>query len=134
MQNPEAHSPSRLQTAPRGFSPQLPFTHRTLLTQSASERQVGKQPFVAVSQLNGAQTVEGPGLQLPRPSQTWTPVTAAPSQRPGLQTVPAGCWRQAPLPSHMPSSPQVAVSVGWQEAATGGACPSGTTAQVPSDP
>ena len=65
MQNPEAHSLSRLQTAARGFSPQLPFTQRTPLTQSASDRQVGKQLLVAVSQLNGAQTVEGPGLQLP---------------------------------------------------------------------
>ena len=70
VQKPDAQSPSFEQTAPRGFSPQLPFTHVTPLTQSRSDRHVTTQAFVAGSQLYGAQIVAGPALQRPSPSQT----------------------------------------------------------------
>ena len=72
-----------MQTAPIGLSPQLPATHLTLSAQSASEAQVAKQAFVVLSQSNGAQIVAGPSVQLPLPSQTRMPPTAAPSQVPG---------------------------------------------------
>jgi hypothetical protein len=88
-QKPDAHWLAPVQTAPIGRLPQLPFTHLTLGAQSESEEQVTTQPFVRVSQLNGAQMVAGPGVQLPLPSQTRIPPTEAPSQVPGWQTLPA---------------------------------------------
>ena len=99
-----------VQTAPWGLGPQLPETHLTPGTQSASERQSGKHCPAVASQLKGAQIVCGPVWQLPMPSQTWAPVTAAPAHVPGLHTMPAGYWRQLPLPSQVPSRPQVATS------------------------
>ena len=66
VQNPDLHSLSRPHTAPLGFSPQLPFTHRTPPpAQSALDRQVVSHLFVAGSQLYGAQTVAGPDRQRP---------------------------------------------------------------------
>jgi hypothetical protein len=82
VQNPDAQSASAAQAAPRDFFPQLPFTHLTPSTQSVSPAQVGKQALVLASQLYGAQTVENPALHSPLPSQTSTPVTAAPVQVP----------------------------------------------------
>jgi len=88
QQNPsaqkfEAHWLDTVQTAPIGFFPQLPFTHLTLGAQSASDEQVATQALVLLSQLNGAQMVEGPGVQARAPSQTRMPPTEAPSQLPG---------------------------------------------------
>jgi hypothetical protein len=94
QQNPsaqkfEAHCELAVQTAPIGFGPQLPFAHLTPLTQSVSDAQVAKHALVFASQLNGAQMVAGPDVQVPRPSQTRTSLTAAPSQVPDPQLVPA---------------------------------------------
>jgi hypothetical protein len=86
-QNPDAHCDPPLQTAPGGFGPQLPLTHFEP-TQSPSEAQVVPQAPVVASQLNGAQTTVGPAVQVPCPSQTRIPWTAAPAQVPGAQTVP----------------------------------------------
>ena len=88
-QNPDAHWLAALQTAPIGRLPQLPFTHLTLAAQSESDAQLTTQLFVLESQLNGAQMVAGPGVQLPMPSHTRMPPIDAPSQVPGWQTVPA---------------------------------------------
>jgi hypothetical protein len=107
VQNPDAQSVSLEHTAPRGFGPQLPFTHLTPETQSPSERQVTVHVLLAVSQLKGLQIVAGPGRQRPPPSQTLTSTIADPSQRPGLHDVPAGWLRHAPLPLQVPSSPQL---------------------------
>jgi hypothetical protein len=134
VQKPDAQSPSFEQTAPRGFGPQLPLTQVTPLTQSASERQVTTQAFVVASQSYGAQMVVGPDLQRPSPSQTWIPITAPLPQAPGLQTAPATCLRQAPLPSHAPSSPQVDTSEVGHSLGVRGACPAGMTVQIPGDP
>jgi hypothetical protein len=87
-QNPEAHWLAAVQTAPMGRLPQLPFTHLTVAAQSESDEQLTTQLFVLGSQLNGAQIVAGPGVQLPLPSQTRIPPIDAPSQVPGWQTVP----------------------------------------------
>jgi hypothetical protein len=108
VQNPDLQSLSLLHTAPPGLAPQLSFTHRLPLVQSAFELQVVAHLFVAGSQLNGAQTVAGPALHRPSPSQTLTSLTAAPTQVPGLQTVPAGYFRHCPWPSQVPSSPHAA--------------------------
>jgi len=112
VQKPEAQSPSLLHTAPRGLGPQLPFTQRTPLTQSVLERQVTTQARVAGSQLNGAQIVAGPALQI----------------------VPAMCRRQPPLPSQVPSRPQVVTSDAGQTAGVRGEAPAGTSAQIPGEP
>jgi hypothetical protein len=88
-QKPEAHWVASLQIAPAGRLPQLPFTQFTFAAQSASDAQVVTQALVLGSQLNGAQMVAGPGVQLPLPSQMRIPPTDAPSQVPAWQTVPA---------------------------------------------
>jgi hypothetical protein len=134
VQNPDAQSPSLTHTAPRGFGPQLPFTQVTPLTQSTSDRQVTTQARFVVSQLKGAQIVAGPDLQVPRPSQTFTSTTAAPSQAPALQIAPWTWRRQPPLPSQVPSIPQVDTSVAGQSVASRGAPPAGTNVQTPGDP
>lgn len=87
-QNPEAHWFAAVQTAPMGRLPQLPFTHLTFAAQSASDEQVVTQALVLASQVNGAQMVAGPGVQVPAPSHTRIPPTEAPSQVPGWHTVP----------------------------------------------
>jgi hypothetical protein len=82
-QCPEAHCPGVVvQSAPFGLRPQLPATHLVLGTQSESEAQVLTQALVALSQLNGAQMMDGPEAQLPLPSQTRMPPTVAPLQVP----------------------------------------------------
>jgi hypothetical protein len=130
VQNPDLHSPSLPHTAPLGFSPQLPFTHRTPLAQSLFETQVLAHLFVAGSQLYGAQTVAGPDRQRPCSSQTLTSLTAAPLQVPGLQTVPTGNLRHWPWPSQVPSSPQVATAETGQAPERAGA-PLATNEQTP---
>jgi hypothetical protein len=132
-QKPEAHCDPALQRAPVGLGPQLPFTHFEP-TQSPSELQVAAQVPVVVSQLNGAQMTVGPAVQVPCPSQTRPPPTAAPVQDPGWQVVPTTKLRQAPAPSHVPSKPQLEGSEAGQTAALRGVPPAGTNAQIPGAP
>ncbi len=139
QQNPsaqkfDAHCEPAVQTAPTGLGPQLPFTHLTPPAQSLSDAQVATQAFVLGSQPNGAQMVAGPEVQEPWPSQTRVFLTAAPSQVPGAQVVPARVLRQAPLPSQVPSSPQLETSEIGQLAARRGATPAGTSPQTPGEP
>jgi hypothetical protein len=107
VQKPDLHSLSFVQTALFGFGPQLPFTHRTFGAQSEFDVQTMAHLFVAGSQLNGAQTVAGPALQWPSPSQTLMSLTEAPSHMPGWHSVPVGCLRHFPWPSQVPSRPQL---------------------------
>ena len=69
-QKPDAQSALFVQTAARGLRPQLPFTHLTPGTQSPSLLHAEKHLLVVPSQVNGAQTVSGPGLQRALESQT----------------------------------------------------------------
>jgi hypothetical protein len=62
------------------------------------------------------------------------PPTEAPAHCPARQTVPAGNCRQAPLPSQLPSRPQVETLEAGQVAAFRGDTPEGTNAQVPTAP
>jgi hypothetical protein len=78
--------------------------------------------------------VAGPGRQCPPPSHTSTPSSEAPAHCPGRQVVPEGNLRQAPLPSQLPSSPQVETLAAGQVAASRGATPTGTKLQVPTAP
>lgn len=105
---PDAHSLSPIgHSAPFIFLPQLPAVHLRPETQSAFVAQVAKQLFglTEVSHENGAQTVEGPSLHCPLPSQTLVFVTASFSQVPGLHTVPDSYLRHWPVPSQVPSRP-----------------------------
>ena len=77
-QKPDAQSLALVQTAPDGLGPQLPATHLTPGTQSASDRQVGKHWPLELSHPYGAQMIWGPLAQVPAPSQTSAPTTAAP--------------------------------------------------------
>ena len=52
-------------------------------------------------------------------------------QLPGMHTVPAGCSAQAPLPSQVPSVPQVEAAMA-RHSAFGSAPPSGMAVQAPS--
>jgi hypothetical protein len=74
--------------------------------------------------------VAGPERQRPSPSQTLTSPTAAPSQVPALQTVPAGCRRHWPWPSQVPSRPQLEAGDAGQAADCSG-IPLGTKLQTP---
>ena len=130
VQKPDLHSLSFVQTALFGFGPQLPFTHRVLGAQSVFDVHMMAHLFVAGSQLNGAQTVAGPALQWPSPSQTLMSLTDAPSHMPGWHTVPVGCLWQCPWPSHVPSRPHVDAAEVAQSAARP-AAPFATKEQVP---
>jgi hypothetical protein len=77
--------------------------------------------------------VAGPAVQVPWPSQTRTFLTAAPSQVPVPQLVPGTRLRQVPLPSQVPSRPQLEGSDAGQVLAIRGAEPAGTKAQTPGE-
>jgi hypothetical protein len=132
-QNPDAQSEPCVQTAARGFGPQLPFTHLTPVTQSPSVLHDEKHMFDDGSQSNGAHTVEGPGLHRPLGSHAYTPEMVAPSHAPGLHTDPGAYFRQAPAPLQVPSSPHVETSALGQTLAVRGGVPFGTNEQVPGD-
>ncbi|HVR61923.1 MAG TPA: hypothetical protein VMU50_08490 [Polyangia bacterium] len=130
-QCPSSHWESAVQTAPVGFGPQLPATQAWPFEQSALVVQAAAQSFVAWLQLYGTQIFRLPGTQRPPPSQTLIPVTAAWLHEPGVQTVPVGYWRHAPLPSQVPSSPQVPGSDVLQLSGLRGLTPAGVNEQVP---
>jgi hypothetical protein len=67
------------------------------------------------------------------PSQATMPVTLSPSQVPSLHCVPSTYLRQPPLPSQVPSCPQVAGLLAEQTRGSWGLTPGGTKAQSPSD-
>jgi hypothetical protein len=130
---PDWHWTSVAQALPSGRGPQLPATQGRPATQSASVVQVSRHraTVAAVSQRKGAQLRMGAGAHRPAPSQTLPPLTVEPSQLPGAQAVPAGCLRQAPWPSQVPSSPQVGASVAAHWAASGGLLPAATKLHTP---
>jgi hypothetical protein len=78
--------------------------------------------------------LRGAGVwQVPVPLQVEGEVAVVPLQLPDLHTVPAAYLRQAPLPSHLPSRPQVDMfSIGQER--VGSSAPAGTGEQVPARP
>jgi hypothetical protein len=68
---------------------------------------------------------------MPLPSQVRMPVALSPSQVPDLQRVPCAQRRQAPLPSQVPSFPQVAGVLAAHTEGSSGVAPHGTAAQRP---
>jgi hypothetical protein len=129
---PEAQSPSLLQAKPFSFMPQLrwahccPAAHWALLVQLPSHR------LVVGSHEYGAQGRLMPPAHAPLPSQIFTPDSPSPSQMPVLQMVSATYRRQAPLPSQVPSCPQVAGVAALQVLESLGVAPAATKVQSPS--
>ena len=91
------------------------------------------QSLVVGSQVQGSQIFEIGSEQLPLPSQVRMPVTPSPSQVPALHGVSFSNLRQPPLPSQVPSSPQVAGELATHWRATLGLTPDGTGAQTPKE-
>jgi len=133
-QKPEAQSSGFWQAAPFMRGPQLPPTHWWPLTHWLLVVQASKQAPVPGLQENGTQMRVDPGLQWPMPSQTLAPMTASPSQVPALQTVFIGYLLQPPMPSHLPSNPQLETGDVVQVVVSRGVPPSMRFTQVPSMP
>jgi len=125
------HSAAAVHAAPFGFLPQLPPVQTLGATQSASAVHVARHVPLP------------PHLYAPQPDDVTVPHTPAPLQvRAGVNVVPLqvdaaqvepiAYRRQAPLPSHVPSLPQVFApwSVHWLN----GSAPAATDAQVPMVP
>ena len=68
---------------------------------------------------------------MPFPSHERTPVAPSPSQVPALHSVPLTNWRQAPLPSQVPSSPQLAGVLAGQTRESLGLPPDGMKKHSP---
>jgi hypothetical protein len=135
VQKPDPHSSFFVQLVPFILRPQLPVaSHNTPIAQSLFDLHEPKQSCVLMSHEKGAQILTSPTPHTPAPSHVWIPVTAAPSHVPALHTVPSTYARQAPWPSHVPSSPQVATSDFAHVDAARGARPAGTNEHVPIEP
>jgi len=107
---PAAHCPSPAHIAPAGFLPQMLPTHVLGETQSVLSAHVWLQALLEALHKNGPhELVEPPTLQLPAPSQVFASVTDdMPAGHEGpWHCVPATHFWHAPLPSHLPSLPQL---------------------------
>src|SRR5437667_272375 len=87
------------------------------------EQVAGTQTLAPGSHENGTQILVARGLQRPAPSHAYEPTTASPSHMPGLHIVLTGYLRQPPLPSHLPSRPQVDTGETGQVVAARGVSP-----------
>src|SRR4051794_40579479 len=72
--------------------------------------------------------------QVPSPLQSRGGLKVAPVQVAGAQVVPEMCFRQAPVPSQVPSFMQVDGAEAGHWLATTGACPDAIGEQVPTLP
>jgi hypothetical protein len=107
-QVPDWQSGSATQAAPRGDLPQLPPVQTFGATQSVLLVQLVRQS--PPPQTNGAQLWVVPATQVPAPSQRAARVLVDPVQLWTVHTVPDAYLRQAPIPSQVPSLPQVATA------------------------
>jgi len=130
-QKPELHSPAAPQVAPIGFLPQLPERQVFGLVQSVLVVQVVRQA-PPVPHTNGSHDDGDVVWQVPVPLQVRAGAYVDPTQVAAAQTVPVAYSRQAPLPSQLPSVPQVdaPLSVHWFS----GSAPTATNEQVPAVP
>ena len=130
-QKPLAHSAAVVHDAPLVRLPQLPALQTLGATQSSSAPHVIRQaPVVPHRYAPQFVAVEVP--QVPAPSQVRAGVNVVPLHVDAAQVVPIAYRRQAPLPSQVPSLPQVLApwSVHWLN----GSAPAATDAQVPTVP
>jgi hypothetical protein len=122
-----------VQAAPGGSLPQLDPTQAFGDAQSAllaqSVRQAAPAPHTKGSHIEVVA-----GRQTPAPSQLRAEVIVEPVQEAVAQVVPADHWRHPPLPSQVPSLPQVALSAAAHWLAGTGACPAVMAVHVPTLP
>jgi hypothetical protein len=130
-QKPLWHSAVVVQAAPFGRLPQLPPLQTLGATQSASVVQVPRQ-VPEVPQLYAPQVPAVTVPHTPAPSHVRAGVNVVPVQVDAAQVVPFAYRRQAPLPSQVPSVPQVEAP--WSAHWLNGSAPGATDAQVPTVP
>jgi hypothetical protein len=130
-QKPLLHSPAAPQVAPIGFLPQLPLMQVLGLVQSALVMHVVRQA-PPVPQTYGSHCESDVVWHVPVPLHVRAGAYVEPVQLAATQTVPVAYSRQAPLPSQLPSVPQLAapLSVHWFS----GSAPTATNVQVPAVP
>jgi hypothetical protein len=116
--------------APGGSLPQLLFMQMLGVAQSALVAQSIRQELL-VAQRNGSHIDVDAGRHRPAPSQVRAEVIVEPVQVAVAQVVPADHCRQAPLPSQVPSLPQVDLSEAAHWLAGLGAVPLAIGVQVP---
>jgi hypothetical protein len=128
----ELQSVLAVHAVPLAFRPQVPAMQVAGAVQSASTVQVVLQTLLVVSQANGTHSDAVAGLHVPAPSQARAGVNVEPTQVAAAHGVPVAYRRQPPLPSQVPSVPQLAppLSVHWDS----GSLPAGTLVQVPALP
>ena len=125
---PDAHSVPAAQSTPLTFLPQIVPLQTLPPEQSALvAHEVRHAP--AVPQEYGSHACCVPGMHVPVPLQRPGRVAVTPVQAGATHCVPEAYSRQAALPSHMPSLPQVAAP--WSAHWPSGSAPSGTLVQVP---
>ncbi len=132
----DLQSPSAPQLAPGGLRPQLPFTQKLPVVQSASAEQVvlhwPEAEEADVAQVNGAHDWLIGAPQFPAPSQRPANVSVDPVQPAMAQATPATYFSQAPAPSQKPSFPQVEAPSSVQSFR--GSVPTSAGMQVPTLP
>ncbi len=130
-QKPLAHSAVVVHIAPFGFLPQLPPVQTLGATQSVSAVQLTRQLPLG-PQLYAPQLAAVAVPHVPAPSQVRAGVNDVPVQVDAAHVVPLAYRRQAPLPSQVPSVPQVEAP--WSLHWSNGSAPAATDAQVPTVP
>ena len=137
----DPHSLGSTQTVPSGFLPQLPIDGFEALGVQTLPAVQSALPLAGlhvprhaplVPHWKGSQTCVVPVTHVPAPSQRAASVCSAVEQTCGLHVVPVNCRRHLPVPSQLPSLPQVLGSAGGHCPA--GAGPIGNAKQCPTDP
>jgi hypothetical protein len=111
--------------------PHEPPTHWCSEEHCASVVHLLAQRLVLGSQVYGGQGCDFVSEQLPSPSQVRMSSTESPWQVPALHSVPRGYFRQAPLPSQVPSRPHVPAVVAGHMRESVGRAPAGTGEHSP---
>ena len=130
-QKPELHSAAAPQAALIGFLPQLPDRQVFGLVHSADVVHVVRHA-APVPQVNGSHDDSDVVWQVPVPLHVRAGENVEPVHDAPTHTVPAAYRRQAPLPSQVPSVPQVEapLSAHWLS----GSAPTAANVQVPAVP
>jgi hypothetical protein len=128
-QNPEPHWPLFWQSCPGPNLPQLPSLQAVPGAQSESTVQLWRQ--LPRAQVDGAQPMATPTMQVPSPSHTLAGTSwPGPSQAESLHRVPGACFAQPPRPLQRPLCPQVS-GESRRQIPCGSTSPSTTGAHCP---
>jgi hypothetical protein len=133
-QMPELHSPADAHVFPIGFLVQSLLMQKYDVAQSVSDEQLVLQTFAATSHSYSLHDEVVAAAQVPVPVQARGAEYVVPVQLASAHTVPPTYLRQAPLPSQVPSLPQVEAPPSTHCEAGVGIWPDGTFAQVPALP